>query len=59
MYLSITFVGLWYKNLSKCIESKYQEYKLLGSRVQLVVNNERLRVKYIIVSVFYDRSMCV
>ena len=37
---------LWHKKL------KYI-YKLLGSRVQLVVNNESLRVKHIIVSACY------
>ena len=58
MHLSITFDGLGYKNLSKCIESKYRPYKLLGFHVQLVVNGESLRVQHVIVSVFYDQSMC-
>ena len=59
MHLSVTFAGLGYKNLSKCIESEYQGIKLLGPHVWLEVNNEILHVKHIIVSVFYGRSMYI
>ena len=57
MHLSITFVGLWYKNLSKALKVSIEYIKLLGSCVQRGSKSERFRVKYIIVSVFYDWSM--
>ena len=59
MHLSVTFAGLGYKNLSKCIESEYQGVKLLGPHVWLEVNNEILHVEHTIVSVFYGRRMYV
>ena len=59
MHLSITFVGLRYKNLSKSLKISIECVKLLGSCVQREVRRERLRVRYIIVSVFYDQSVRV
>ena len=55
MHLSVTFDVLGHRNLSKCIESKWQAYKLLGSCVRLEVNSESLRVKH---SIYIGGVLC-
>ena len=50
-------MGICYKNLSKALKRRTECIKLLDSCVQLELNSESLRVQYIIVIVFYGRSM--
>ena len=51
MYLSITFGGLWYKNLRHVLKLSIKRIKLLGPCLRLEVNSRGVRVKHIIVSV--------